>query len=118
MVYTLIRGKAILMRGTINASLGGLVAITGGLCNHESTVCHHQWGGCRCTGQYFTSGDGKLRLDDVVDAVTVHGFCGAWGTLAAGYFLKTKCLMRESLRYKAGDFDSLCVGFWCGVDRL
>jgi len=28
----------------------------------------------------------KLKLDDVVDAVTVHGFCGAWGTIAAGLF--------------------------------
>ena len=28
----------------------------------------------------------KLRLDDVVGAVAVHGFAGAWGTLAAGLF--------------------------------
>jgi Amt family ammonium transporter len=28
----------------------------------------------------------KLRLDDVVGAVPAHGFCGAWGTLAAGLF--------------------------------
>jgi Amt family ammonium transporter len=27
-----------------------------------------------------------MRLDDVVDAVSVHGICGAWGTLAAGLF--------------------------------
>ena len=27
-----------------------------------------------------------LRLDDVVGAVPVHAFCGAWGTLAAGLF--------------------------------
>ena len=32
-----------------------------------------------------TSGRGP---DAVVDAVTVHGFCGAWGTLAAGIFLE------------------------------
>jgi ammonium transporter, Amt family len=30
----------------------------------------------------------KLRIDDVVDAVTVHGFCGAWGTIAAGLFFE------------------------------
>jgi NAD/NADP transhydrogenase beta subunit len=35
MVYTLICGKAILMRGTINASLGGLVAITAGCATRE-----------------------------------------------------------------------------------
>ena len=29
----------------------------------------------------------NIRLDDVVNAVSVHGVCGAWGTLAAGLFL-------------------------------
>jgi Amt family ammonium transporter len=28
----------------------------------------------------------SLKLDDVVDAVAVHAFAGAWGTLAAGLF--------------------------------
>ena len=28
----------------------------------------------------------SFKIDDVVDAVSVHGFCGAWGTLAAGIF--------------------------------
>ncbi len=30
----------------------------------------------------------KLRYDDVVGAVSVHGFAGVWGTLAAGIFLR------------------------------
>jgi Amt family ammonium transporter len=30
----------------------------------------------------------KMKLDDVVGAVAVHGVCGAWGTLAAGVFLQ------------------------------
>jgi ammonium transporter, Amt family len=30
----------------------------------------------------------SMRLDDVVGAVSAHGICGAWGTLAAGLFLK------------------------------
>jgi Amt family ammonium transporter len=30
----------------------------------------------------------SMKLDDVVGAVSVHGICGAWGTLAAGLFLK------------------------------
>jgi Amt family ammonium transporter len=30
----------------------------------------------------------RLRLDDVVGAVPVHGFAGAWGTMAAGIFLQ------------------------------
>lgn len=28
----------------------------------------------------------KLRIDDPVDASPVHGFCGAWGLIAAGLF--------------------------------
>ncbi len=32
----------------------------------------------------------KMRLDDVVDAVAVHGVCGAWGTIAAGIFFLEK----------------------------
>ena len=28
----------------------------------------------------------KIRIDDPVGAVSVHGVCGAWGTLAAGIF--------------------------------
>ena len=30
--------------------------------------------------------DGKLKIDDPVGAVSVHGVCGAWGTLAVGFF--------------------------------
>ena len=31
----------------------------------------------------------KMQLDDVVDAVAVHGVCGAWGTIEAGIFLES-----------------------------
>ena len=27
-----------------------------------------------------------LKIDDPVDASPVHGFCGAWGIIAAGLF--------------------------------
>ena len=30
--------------------------------------------------------DKKLKIDDPVGAVSVHGVCGAWGTLAVGIF--------------------------------
>jgi Amt family ammonium transporter len=30
--------------------------------------------------------DRKLKVDDPVGAVSVHGVCGAWGTLAVGLF--------------------------------
>merc|ERR1739844_473274 len=31
----------------------------------------------------------KLKIDDAVDAVPVHGFCGIWGCLATGIFAST-----------------------------
>ena len=34
----------------------------------------------------------KLKLDDVVDAVSVHGTCGVWGTFAVGLFAKNEFL--------------------------
>jgi Amt family ammonium transporter len=41
--------------------------------------------GCRLMDYVF-------RLDDVVGAVPVHGFCGAWGTLATGLFMRPEYL--------------------------
>ena len=29
---------------------------------------------------------GKFKIDDVVGAIPVHGFCGAWGTMVVGFF--------------------------------
>lgn len=88
MIFALMRGKAILVRSTVNASLGGLVGITAG-CATMSPIFAVITG--LCAGilvSVLPTLMEKLRLDDVVDAVTVHGFCGAWGTLAAGLFLE------------------------------
>ncbi len=71
---------------TINGFLGGLVAIT----------CPCYWvspGGSLMLGLVagFLVYIGVnllewLRIDDPVGAVTVHGICGIWGTLALGLF--------------------------------
>lgn len=89
MIFCLIRKKAILIRSTINSSLGGLVAITAGCASMSPLFA-------MCTGiiagllvSTLPSIMEKLKIDDVVDAVTVHGFCGVWGTLAAGIFFET-----------------------------
>lgn len=101
MVFALLRGKAILMKTTINASLGGLVGITAG-CASMSPIYAVLTGaiaGLIVSVMPFVME--KLRLDDVVDAVTVHGFCGAWGTLAAGVFLETNMFNSEIIIVQA-----------------
>lgn len=88
MIFALIRAKPILIRTTINASLGGLVGITAG-CATMSPIFAVITG--LCAGLIVSivpSIMEKFKVDDVVDAVTVHGFCGAWGTLAAGAFFE------------------------------
>lgn len=88
MLICLLRKKAILIRSTINASLGGLVAITAGCASMTPifAVCTGLVAGVLVT--VIPALMEKLKIDDVVDAVAVHGFCGAWGTLAAGIFLE------------------------------
>ena len=72
---------------TLNGSLAGLVAITAG-CDMVSPA------GALIIGliagvlvvaavEFF---DQKLKIDDPVGAISVHGVCGAFGTLATGLF--------------------------------
>ncbi len=71
---------------TLNGALAGLVAITAG---------------CDCIPVPFAALTGlaagmivvlscmffdNIRVDDPVGAISVHGVCGAWGTLAVGLF--------------------------------
>ena len=73
---------------TLNGALAGLVAITAG---------------CDCIPVPYAALTGllagllvvvacvaveRIRIDDPVGAVSVHGICGAWGTLAVGLFAK------------------------------
>ena len=69
-----------------NGILAGLVSITAGCGNMES-------GSAFATGligafvyQAASMLLQKLHIDDPVDASPVHGFCGAWGVIAAGLF--------------------------------
>ena len=72
---------------TLNGSLAGLVAITAG-CNVVDN-----WGaiaiGCIAGAAVVFAieiVDRKLKIDDPVGAVSVHGVCGALGTLLTGVF--------------------------------
>ena len=74
------------MTTTINGGLGGLVAITAGAATMSPAFAILTG----LVGGVVTVIGSRLllwvRLDDVVDAVSVHAFCGVWGTLAAGMF--------------------------------
>ncbi len=69
---------------TLNGALAGLVGITAG-CNIISppfAVLTGLIAGCIVVLSVVMID--KLRIDDPVGAVSVHGVCGAWGTLAIG----------------------------------
>lgn len=81
--------QPILMTEVINGSLGGLVAITAGAATMSTSyaLLTGLIAGGLVIG--FNKVLKKLKIDDVVGAVSVHGVCGAWGTLAAGLFYTT-----------------------------
>jgi Amt family ammonium transporter len=71
---------------TLNGALAGLVAITAG-CNVMSPAMALLTG---CIGGaivvFSVIAFDRIRVDDPVGAISVHGVCGAWGTLAVGIF--------------------------------
>jgi Ammonium Transporter Family len=77
----------------MNGALSGLVSITGGCGVVEpwSAVVIGLIGGI----VYFLGSYGleRYRLDDAVDAIPVHMFCGIWGVLAVGLFASPKYLL-------------------------
>ncbi len=78
---------------TLNGSLAGLVAITAGCAVADgvgSIIIGIVSGFLVCFGVWFL--DYKLKVDDPVGAVAVHGFNGAWGGIAVGLFDRTNGL--------------------------
>lgn len=71
---------------SLNGALAGLVAITAGCANVSPTssiIIGSLAGILVVLSVLFFD---KIRVDDPVGAISVHGVCGAWGTLAAGLF--------------------------------
>jgi len=71
---------------SLNGALAGLVAITAPCYNVTPTsaiIIGAVAGVLVVMSVLFFE---RLRIDDPVGAVSVHGVCGAWGTLAAGLF--------------------------------
>ena len=71
-----------------NGILGGLVGITAG-CAFVDTFGAMWIGLISGVVIYYGSIfiEKILHLDDVVGAISVHGLCGAWGTIAVGLFI-------------------------------
>jgi len=91
LIYVWLRYKKPDASMVLNGALAGLVGITAG---------------CAVVSPYsaliigFSAGiivvlsvelfDKKLRIDDPVGAISVHGICGAFGTLAVGLFAESR----------------------------
>jgi Amt family ammonium transporter len=71
---------------SLNGALAGLVAITAGCANVTplSSVIIGALAGILVVASVLFFD--RIRIDDPVGAISVHGVCGAWGTLAAGIF--------------------------------
>ena len=70
----------------LNGALAGLVAITAG-CDAMSVpfaALSGLIGGVLVVASVLFFD--KIRIDDPVGAISVHGVCGAWGTIAVGLF--------------------------------
>lgn len=78
--------KKLLMTLTVNGALAGLVSITAGCASMTPlyAVVTGLIGGAVMI--FTTLMLEKMKIDDVVGAIPVHGFAGVWGTLAAGIF--------------------------------
>lgn len=85
MIYTWVRYKKPDVSMTLNGALAGLVAITAG-CDTVSPLSAAVIG--LLAGILVVLGiefvDKKLKIDDPVGAIGVHGVCGAFGTLMVG----------------------------------
>lgn len=87
LISSRLSSNPILLTSTVNGSIAGLVGITAGCATMSPLFaiitgfiagCISIWGALWLL---------KIKLDDVVGAIPVHGFAGAWGTLAAGIFM-------------------------------
>lgn len=89
--------KPVLMTNTIYGSLGGLVGITAGCDVFEPSYAILTGviaGAIVIIGIEFMDSKG---WDDPVGAVSVHAFCGAWGTFAVGLFHHTQAFNSYTL---------------------
>lgn len=86
MLLMRLRRQPILVSRSVNGSVAGLVSITAGAAQFSpasAILVGLLAGMIYCLGVDLLD---RMRLDDVVGAVSVHGIAGAWGTLAVAVF--------------------------------
>lgn len=90
---------------TLNGALAGLVAITAGcaVVSPLSAIIIGLIAGVLCCVSVDFI-DKKLRIDDPVGAISVHGVSGAFGTLAVGLFAQPEFSSLAGLGQAAGLF--------------
>lgn len=100
---------------TCNGALAGLVGITAGCANVSplSAVIIGLIAGVLVvlSVMFFD----KIKIDDPVGAVSVHGVCGAWGTLAAGLFNSAGFSVHQVGVQLAGIGACFLWAFGCGL---
>ena len=86
MVLTQLLYKKVDLTIALNGALAGLVAITAGpdLTNHATSMIIGAIGGALVV--FSVPLLDKLKIDDVVGAISVHLVAGIWGTLCVGIF--------------------------------
>eukprot|EP00466_Bigelowiella_natans_P012454 jgi/Bigna1/52153/estExt_Genewise1Plus.C_60043 len=111
MIGALMPGKFSLF-DVMNAALAGLVTVTAGC----ATVSG--WGAIICgilaapVYKLGSTGIASMRIDDPVDAISVHGLCGALGLLLAGLLSQETLVIRAYGEDYISDFN---VGRQLGV---
>ncbi|MCI5493723.1 MAG: ammonium transporter [Lachnospiraceae bacterium] len=87
MIFTWIKNGKPDISMSLNGSLAGLVAITAGCANVNAIGAFiiGALAGILCTCSVYFIED-KLKVDDPVGAVSVHGVCGMFGTFMVGFF--------------------------------
>ncbi len=112
----LITRRPVLLTETVNGSLAGLVAVTAGcavMTPGFALLTGLIAGALAAAGARLLL---ALRLDDVVGAVPVHAFAGAWGTLAAGLFYEGDLFNPERITVQLlGIVVAFCWAFFAAL---
>ncbi|BDU49925.1 ammonium transporter [Haliovirga abyssi] len=111
MLYSAFRTKLVDLGMTLNGALAGLVAVTAGAdaLSPGSAIIVGLFAGLfvSLAVPFFD----KLKIDDPVGAVSVHGINGVWGTLAVGLFTKEYSFLTQLIGAVSVVTYALITGF-------